>query len=583
MEVENTPKKPIAISERYAWILRSQSEEAVTLDANAFFEGRRHRLLGASAQRPDQSLLKLLPDPFLFKDIKKSVDRICAAMENSERITIFGDYDVDGTTSCAMLRLFFEEIGYPVEIYIPERLVEGYGLNPVGLQKIRDSGGGLVITVDNGISAVKACERAKELGLDVIITDHHDIPPVLPDAFAIINPKQSGCNYPYKMLAGVGVAFYLMAALRQQLRQTREIEVNLRSYLDFVAIGTIADVAPLDGVNHVLCRVGLQVLTDHVRAGKRPGLAALLLLSGYTGEDVVGSSDIGFKIGPRLNAAGRLGTALAAEEIMSTSDQERARELAEWLHGENAERQAIEKQIKEQAFEQVLRYGEIPPAIALHHPDWHTGVVGIVASRVLEKYYRPTIICGSLDGKIKGSGRSTHAFDLFGALNKVREGFVSFGGHFHAVGVTLAPEKWDWFCDHLVSEARQNLNGYDVYRPLSIDAVVEVKTLSDHFVSGLSSFEPFGPENPRPRWLLRGCFIRALKPIGRKESNHVQICLCDASRSEIWVTGFDFAEACQRVYQTARQLSVVVEARIEVWKGIRRTKFTLVDFLVESV
>lgn len=581
MDQLETQQKPVAISERYAWILRD--EEIVDFSSNSYFEVRHRRLLGASSRRPDDSLLKLLPDPFLFKDIEKATERICDAMKTNERITIFGDYDVDGTTSCAMLRRFFKEIGYPVEVYIPERLVEGYGLNPIGLQKISDAGGGLVITVDNGISAVKACERAKELGLDVIITDHHDIPPVLPNAFAILNPKQPGCNYPYKMLAGVGVAFYLMAALRQKLRKIRDVEVNLRSYLDFVAIGTIADVAPLDGVNHVLCRVGLQVLTEHVRAGRRPGLTALLMLSGYTGEDSVCSSDVGFKIGPRLNAAGRLGTALASEEVMSTDDKARARELAEMLHGENAERQAIEKQIKEQAFAQVSHVGEIPPAIVLYNPDWHTGVVGIVASRLLERFYRPTIVCGSFEGKIKGSGRSTHAFNLFGAINQVRDEFASFGGHFHAVGITLVQEKWNWFCEFMNHEAKRSLTGYDRYRPLLIDGAVQLETLSDNFVQGLAELEPFGPENPRPRWLLRHVSMKALKPIGKKESNHVSICFSDISRKEIWVTGFDFADVCDRLIKSPHLLSIVIEARSEVWKGIRRTKFTLVDLLVESV
>lgn len=581
IETVDIPSKPLAISERYAWIMREDCLQPS--QSQTFFESRHQRLFGATQKCPDESLLKLLPDPRLFKDMDKAVARICEAMRQSERITIFGDYDVDGTTSCAMLRRFFLELGYPVEVYIPERLIEGYGLNVIGLQKIFDSGGGLVITVDNGIAATKACERAKELGLDVIVTDHHDIPPVLPSAFAILNPKQPGCNYPYKMLAGVGVAFYLMAALRQKLRQIQDIEINLRSFLDFVAVGTISDVAPLDGVNHVLCRVGLQVLTEHIRQGRRPGFAALLTLSGYTGEDIVSSTDVGFKIGPRLNAAGRLGTALAAEEVMSTDDVKRARELAEWLHGENAERQAIEKQIKEQAFSAVMSGGDIPPAIVLFHPDWHTGVVGIVASRLLEKFYRPTIVCGSFEGKIKGSGRSTHAFNLFGALNKVRDEFASFGGHFHAVGVTLEQKKWDWFCDYLQQEARQAIAGYDAYRPLYIDGMVELESLSEKFVCGLSALEPFGPENPRPRWMLQNVTMKAVKPIGRKESNHVSVCFSDLSRKEVWVTAFDFAEICQKLFQPNNRFSVVVEARSEIWRGVRRTKFTLVDLLLESV
>ncbi|MES2615450.1 MAG: DHH family phosphoesterase, partial [Bdellovibrionota bacterium] len=260
----------------------------------------------------NQSLLALLPDPWSLKDIRKAAQRILLAIEQKEKITIFGDYDVDGTTSCAMLKEFFSALNYAVEIYIPDRLTEGYGLNPVGVKKLSQNGTKLIITVDNGIAALNACLEAQNCHIDVIITDHHDVPAELPQAFAILNPKQIDCLFPFKMLAGVGVAFYLMIALRALLREISPSYNNLilKNYLDYVAIGTIADMAPLNGANHILCKIGLEVLQMNLRQGKRLGLFELLKLAGWSENTQVCAADIGFKIGPRLNAAGRLGNAL---------------------------------------------------------------------------------------------------------------------------------------------------------------------------------------------------------------------------------------------------------------------------------
>lgn len=575
--MKSTTLEAAAVSPRYAWVFRSEG------NIETFFSARARQLFGELDLVAEHNLLRHLPPAELFKDMARSVARIADAMESGEHITIFGDYDVDGTTSCAMLKRFFDALGYPVSVYIPERLVEGYGLNPIGLEKIATQyGRSLVVTVDNGIAAVAACDKAKALGLDVIVTDHHEIPAELPRAFAILNPKQHDCAFPYKMLAGVGVAFYLMIALRKALREKghpRAETINLRSYLDLVAIGTIADVAPLDGVNHILCKTGLAVFTEHIANDRRPGLAHLLRLAGWSGEEAVASTDVGFKIGPRLNAAGRLGTALATEELLSTDDEARARELAELLHGENAERQAIEKQIKEQAFAQIAELGHIPEAIVLYNPEWHTGVVGIVASRVLEKFYRPTLVLGSLDGKMKGSGRSTHAFDLFSSLTKVREEFVSFGGHFHAVGLTTSPEKLPWLREYLAKEVRETLAPHEYHRPLFIDGQVPLATLGGELFDKLACFEPYGTENPRPRFLIRNARIRELKRIGKNpEAGHVSFCIDDGS-AQTWVTGFGCADDIEQAAKSKNPLDLVIEGKNEVWRSKKRAKVQLIDFL----
>jgi single-stranded-DNA-specific exonuclease len=577
----------LAVTPRYRWRIRNQeadSESTQDCAADLFFLKRQRKLFGDKTPDPNQNLLQLLPEPQSFKDIAKATDRILRAMDCGEPITIFGDYDVDGTTSCAMLRRFFQEIGYPVDVYIPERLIEGYGLNPLGLRKIKDLGCKLVITVDNGISAVDACATANELGMDVIITDHHDLPPELPAAFAILNPKQRDCQFPFKMLAGVGVAFYLMVSLRAALKErnaSRYGNINLRSYLDFVALGTIADLAPLDGVNHILCKTGLEVMLQEIRKGKRHGIAALLELTGWKSETgLIEAADVGFKLGPCLNAAGRLGTALASEEILSTEDPTRARELALFLSGENAERQRIERAIKEEAFAQIQELGSIPPALILHAEHWHPGVVGIVASRVLEKYYRPTLILGTLDGKIKGSGRSTHAFDLFAALNEVRDEFHAFGGHFHAIGLTVAADKFEWLRNYLISQATARILNEDTVQPLDIDGFLDLSAIDEIFLQRLAAFEPFGIENPRPKWMIAGAKVKLVKRIGKDLShNHARILVGDGS-GEMWLTAFQLAPQMESAFSSGMNINLVVEGKLSFYRGIKKAEFKIIDFTV---
>lgn len=577
----------IAQSAKHQWTLRGSANSQENLSSHVdFFETRANHIYGPNtAIAADTKLLSLLPSPKGMKDLSLAVDRILLAIQNHEQITIFGDYDVDGTTSCAMLKLFFDALNVPVNIYIPDRLIEGYGLNATGLKKIAASGGGLVITVDNGIAAVDACRVASELGLTVIITDHHDLPPELPQAFAILNPKQIDCPYPYRMLAGVGVAFCLMTALRAALiaaGNSKASNVSLRSFLDFVALGTIADMAPLDGVNHILCRVGLEVMAENIHRQIRPGIAQLLTLAGWDGASPLDASDIGFKIGPRLNAAGRLGTALAATDILSTVDPLQAAELAAFLHAENTSRQQIEKQMTSQAFDKISNMKSLPAAFVLHHDNWHSGVVGLVASRVLERFYKPTLALCTLNGKIKGSGRSTHAFDLFSVLNKVRHKFIAFGGHFHACGLTIEPENLPWLTEYLNEQAELLLTPADILHPLHIDGLAQLNTFTAPFLEKLSMFEPYGIENPRPRWLVKNIEIAEIKSIGKSvEANHAKVKLSDSFGSENWFTAFGLAEDLRLVMGS--KIDFVIEGRISFWKGNRRPELRIVDFLPQSV
>lgn len=570
----------LPVTERFAWKFRN-----IVLngdDIGSYLRQKKSKLFSNVLPEQGQtSLLSLLPDPFSVKDIEKASKRILKAFDNQEKITIYGDYDVDGTTSCAMLKCFFDDIGFPVEIYIPDRLQEGYGLSSVGVTKLAQTGTKLIITVDNGIAALEGCQTALNCGVDVIITDHHDIPPVLPQAFAILNPKQTDCLFPYKMLAGVGVAFYLMIAIRALLRKENiSKQINLRNYLDFVAIGTIADMAPLDGVNHILCRTGLDVLFEHIQNQRRPGLASLLKVSGWNESNgCISASDIGFKLGPRLNAAGRLGNALRSVDVLSTNRFEDGFEIAQFLHSENSDRQFLEKQHVQEALAMVAQqHDALPHALVLHKENWHPGVIGLVASRVLEKHYRPTLILTTLDGKIKGSGRSTHGFDLFSALNAVRDEFISFGGHFHAVGLTLDPQKLDWLKSYLEQTCANRISAEDRIPVLQIDGALSCQTLTVDFLKQLAALEPYGIENPRPKWLIGPAIVRHIKRIGKDLSQgHARILLLENGR-EFWVTAFGMADIFEKLLESGMDVQLVIDAKLHVWNGRLTVEMNVIDF-----
>ena len=570
-------------TERYVWLAKKNFAKDMS-GLDEYLSQKKKALYANKEIQEGSSLLSLLPDPWLMKDIRKAAQRIVDAIQNSEKITVFGDYDVDGTTSCAMLKEFFEDMSYPVDVYIPDRLTEGYGLNLTGVKKLAQTNTKVIITVDNGIAALAACEEALLLGVDVIITDHHDIPPVLPRAFATLNPKQKDCTFPYPMLAGVGVAFYLLIALRSLFREQSKTTVpNLRQYLDYVAIGTIADMAPITDVNYTLCKIGLEVLSHNISIGKRPGILHLLKLAGWSENSGVTAVDIGFKIGPRLNAAGRLGNALRSVEVLSSKIVDQASENAEFLNLENMERRNLEKVFTAEALGQVNELSLIPDALVLHKENWHPGVVGLVATRVLEKFYRPILVLGTLDGKMKGSGRSTHSFDLFSVLNQVRDEFISFGGHFHAVGLTLAPEKLPWLKKYLAEKARELILEKDKVPPLPIDGALSLECLKNlNFLYQLEEFEPYGVENPRTRWLISPTVVKHVKRIGKDlTQGHAKVQLLTSSPShciEAWVTAFGLADIFEKFLATGLEVQVVVEAKVNYWNGRTVPDIKIIDY-----
>lgn len=468
-------------------------------------------LVGRGLQDPSQAHLFLngnlkdLPDPFLMKGMETAARRIVRAIAAHEKILIYGDYDVDGTTGTSLLLLFFRDIGVTVDFYIPNRLREGYSLQKEALQKIRADGVTLLITVDNGISALSEARFAAELGIDLIITDHHQIlPDGLPQALAILNPQQSDCDYPGKEICGTGVAFNLMIALRAILRRegyfADRTEPPLNHYLDLVALATVADVVPLIGVNRIFVKTGLQILGRT----QWPGLKALLEVSGL--HDDLTASHLGFRLGPRLNACGRLYDASTGVKLLTTRDAAEARRLAGELNAANEERQQIEKLILEEAIDDVEHLPDLQTrlGIVLYRPQWHPGVIGIVASRLVEKYCRPFVVLGTDGTRLKGSARTCGPLNLVETLGDCAAHLLKYGGHRAAAGVTVDPCQHENFSRSFDVAVSKRVTDEDLRPVLKTDAEVEELAELETYYEDISRLSPFGQNNPQPLFQIKG-------------------------------------------------------------------------------
>lgn len=444
-----------------------------------------------------------LHDPWLMCGLPQAVERISGAIARHEKILIYGDYDVDGMTAVVILRKVIEMLGGEVRYHIPRRLVDGYGMREEVLQRAAAEGFRLVISVDTGIRSFEVVRAASALGLDTIITDHH-LPEEdergqteVPQALAVLNPKRSDCPYPDKNLCGCGVAFKLVQALLQKANRLS----LLPSFLKIVAIGTVADVVPLVGENRTIVKFGL----DGLLRPANIGLRALLEISGLKDSKKILSSDVGFRIAPRINAVGRMGGANEVVELFSTDDELMTRSLAEKMNQMNSERQQIEQHILQSIEEQLTRDPHLKEdlCMVLAGEGWHRGVIGIAASKVLEKYYRPTLILACEEGVAQGSGRSIKPFHLLHALEKMDDLFTRYGGHSHAVGLALPVERIPELRERLNAYARTVLKPEDLIPVLEIDAEVRLSDLDDQLYAEMVSLEPFGEGNPTPTFVAR--------------------------------------------------------------------------------
>jgi single-stranded-DNA-specific exonuclease len=443
--------------------------------------------------------LDLLNDPFLMDGMEQAVGRVSRAIENRESILVFGDYDVDGTNGAAMLYLFLKSVSdsdATIHFHIPDRLKEGYGISAHGIELARQLGSTLLISVDCGITAVEQVEHARSLGVDVVICDHHEPSDHIPDALAVLDPLKPTCSYPFKYLSGCGVAFKFIQGLAKRLRR----EDLPYDYLDFVSLASTADIVPLVEENRTLVKLGL----DQINLNPRPGIRALIEISGLKlGQ--VGTGQVVFVLAPRINAVGRLGDARRAVELLTCTEEDRARELAKVLEEENQNRRKIDEETFTQAQLLVEQYLDLDndAAIILHQEQWHPGVVGIVASRLVEKYYRPTVMMTTVDGIAKGSARSVAGFDIYQALKKVEDKLLQFGGHKYAAGLAVDLARLDEFREAFNAVVNELLTEELRTPQVHIDTKLDLKDISPKFVRLLNQFAPFGPGNMRPVFLSK--------------------------------------------------------------------------------
>jgi len=454
-----------------------------------------------SARKFFNPLIDQLYDPFLMQDMSKAVERLRRAVLSNEKVLIYGDYDVDGITSVSFLYLLLKEVGANIGYYIPNRQVEGYGLSSQGIEIAKERNIDLIITVDCGITGHEEIELARTEGIDVIVTDHHEPGLTMPNAVAVVDPKRHDCEYPFKQLAGVGVAYKLAQGLLIRLGIDDSI---LENYVELVAIGTSADIVPLVDENRIFVKAGLTSLNNT----ENVGIKALLKAAGLNGREI-GTGQIVFIIAPRINAVGRMGDAQRAVKLLTTDDQAEADQISHILERENQHRKNVDEDAFHVAVEKAgdLFGDKAPSSIVLYEEGWHTGVIGIVASRMVEKYHRPTILISVDDGVGKGSARSIPGFDLYESLKQCEDLFIGFGGHKYAAGLTIKEDKIAELVRRFEDIAEHELTPDLMAPKLTIESEIRLGIIDDKFVTLLKRFAPFGPQNMRPVFISRNLQI----------------------------------------------------------------------------
>lgn len=518
---------------------------------------------------------KKLHNPFLMKNMDKTISRFLSALKNKEKIGIFADYDADGIPGAALLSKFFDKLKINYKVIIPTR-GQGYGLNKKAVEELRDFGATLIITIDCGITSVVESELAKKLGMEVIIIDHHEAPKNLPKVLAILDPKQRGDKYPFRELSGAGVAFkFIQAFVKKYGKQYKLSESFLKWNLDLVGISTICDVVPLNGENRILAKFGLLVL----RKTRNLGLKKLYQIAAITPEKI-DTYNVGFQIGPRLNAPGRMEEADDSFKLLTTRDEKEASELAKKLNRINVSRQEeLEKTFEEaqiKVLEKNLHHNHV---ILVDGKDWQTGIVGLVAGRLMEKYNRPTIVLCRGEKQCQGSARSIDNFDLISALNSCQGYLLKHGGHKKAAGLTLENEYLDALYDELQKLAQKKLTKEDLLPKVKIDAQIETHEINLKLVKTLEKFEPFGIGNPRPNFMLEGARILSMRPVGQKEK-HLQI-LLDLDGKQYKSIGFDMGKFFQEL-KVNDKIDLVFSLGINEWNNQSNIELRLLDFRAQN-
>ncbi|MBE7027807.1 MAG: single-stranded-DNA-specific exonuclease RecJ [Ruminococcaceae bacterium] len=510
-----------------------------------------------------------LYDPFLMKDVSGAADRIIDAIKNKEKITVYGDYDVDGITSTVVLVRFLKSHGADVGYYIPDRLEEGYGINRDAIDSISESGTRLLITVDCGITAVAEIEYAKQKGMSVIVTDHHECKEVIPEADYVINPKQHDCKYPFKKLAGVGVVFKLIQAITIKLRF--HMQEMIDEYIDLVAIGTVADVMPLEDENRIIVKNGL----EHILYTSNYGIKALIKTAEIK-TDNISTSTIGFGIAPRINAAGRMGTPDCAASLLLACDEIEAGKYAQVLEEENRKRQSLENDIFCQAVEIIDFCHEMKDdyVLVLDHDKWHHGIVGIVASKISEKYNKPCILISTDDEEnAKGSGRSIKGFNLFEALCECSQHLTKFGGHELAAGLSTKKSRIEIFRKAINKYAKSILKPDDFIPVITIDAHLPIEYLNINTVEKFALLQPYGMGNPSPVFCTEGLCVASCRVLS--DGKHLRLTL---TKNNMYVdaVGFGMGEIASNI-KPSDKVDVVYNLDVNTYRGEKHTQLHLRD------
>jgi len=513
--------------------------------------------------RPD---LSQLHSPWLMKDMDKGVDRILTAFNRNEKILVFGDYDVDGTTAVACVYQFLKSQYHEVEFYIPHRYREGYGVSKAGIDFAHQQGITLIISLDCGIKSVELVSYAKELGIEFIICDHHLPDDTLPEAVAILNPKQKDCSYPFKELCGCGIGFKLICALAEKLSLPQQ---HAFEYLDLVATAIAADIVSMCGENRILSYFGLK------KANENPnnGIKALSILSGLSKEILI--HNLVFIIAPRVNAAGRMDDARKAVQMFVSETLQEAISWAEQLHADNIDRKEADSSITEEALH-LIGSDEVlvnRNSTVLYQPHWHKGVVGIVASRLIEHYYRPTIVLTQSGEYAAGSARSVTGFNVYEAIHQCKDLLLGYGGHFYAAGMTLAIDKVDAFCQRFEEVVTATLHPDLLIPEIVIDAEISLKDVNQNFYNILCQMEPFGPDNMRPQFLTRRVYNTGYSKVVKEK--HLRFSL---KHDGCIITGIGFGLADKIAFMdTTLPLDVVYKIDENEWNGEKNLQLRVVD------
>lgn len=517
--------------------------------------------------------LKDLHDPFLMKDMQKAVDRIIFGINANEKMLIFGDYDVDGTTAVACMYQFVCKIHHPsrVEFYIPHRYREGYGISKAAIDFAASNGFNLIISLDCGIKSIELVAYAKDLGIDFIICDHHLPDSILPNAVAILNPKQPGCNYPFKELCGCGVGFKLISALAQYYGIDEKFYFG---FLDLVATAIAADIVPMTGENRLLAYHGIQQINNNPSAG----IQSLIQLSGIKGKLTI--TNVVFVIAPRVNAAGRMDDAKKAVQLFIEKDPAKALVFAEMLHNDNSDRKQADSSITEEALELIEQDPRLidKKTTVVFKEHWHKGVVGIVASRLTEKYYRPTIVLTLNEGIVSGSARSVIGFNLYEAIYACREYLLGYGGHFAAAGLSMLPENVEAFAEKFEAVVAATIPDYLLIPAITIDSEISFGALGMPFYNILCQMEPFGPGNMRPVFVATRVTDTGYSKIVKEM--HIRF-VVQQNGLRFTGIGFNMADKFHMV-QSNLPLDIIFTLDENVWNGETSLQLKVIDLRLSS-